>query len=203
GPNDTVTLRNIQINGIGSGLDGVRFLAGKQLIVDHCEIFGFSQNGIDVVLNQSTPASVTVRNTRLSDNAGDGIKVANSVAATPVFTSLSHVAIRNGTNSVEASVAAIVDINNSEFRSFSGSGLLISGSGFNSGTISAESSIITGGGTAVNPQAAGAIRLSNNDIFSNTVAVGSGVGTVVSAGNNRQAGNGTGFQLRAATITTF
>jgi hypothetical protein len=31
GPNDVVTLRNIQINGIGTGINGVRFLSGKAI----------------------------------------------------------------------------------------------------------------------------------------------------------------------------
>src|SRR5947209_4470364 len=42
---DTVILRNLRINGIGSGLNGIRFLSGKQLIVENCDVFGFTQNG--------------------------------------------------------------------------------------------------------------------------------------------------------------
>src|SRR5258706_868563 len=48
GANDVVTLRNIRINGIvgspsGAGLNGIRFLSGAALHVEHCTIFGFSQ----------------------------------------------------------------------------------------------------------------------------------------------------------------
>src|SRR5437764_14094234 len=49
---DVVILRNLRINGIGSGLNGIRFLSGKDLNVENCYIFGFTQNGIDVALNQ-------------------------------------------------------------------------------------------------------------------------------------------------------
>src|SRR5207302_5439746 len=40
---DVVILRNLRINGIGTGLNGIRFLAGKALIVENCNIFGFTQ----------------------------------------------------------------------------------------------------------------------------------------------------------------
>ncbi len=49
GPNDVMTLRNLRINGIGSGLNGTRFLSGAALNIQNCYIFGFTQNGIDIV----------------------------------------------------------------------------------------------------------------------------------------------------------
>src|SRR5215470_15285876 len=53
GATDTVTLRNIAIDGIAGapspGLNGVRLLAGAALHIEHCTIFGFSQIGIDVM----------------------------------------------------------------------------------------------------------------------------------------------------------
>src|SRR6185437_8509901 len=48
GPSDTVILRNLRINGIGTGINGIRFLAGKALSVESCDIFGFTTNGIDI-----------------------------------------------------------------------------------------------------------------------------------------------------------
>src|SRR5947209_15895312 len=45
---DVVILRNLRINGISSGLNGIRFLSGKDLNVENCVIFGFTQNGIDI-----------------------------------------------------------------------------------------------------------------------------------------------------------
>jgi len=52
------------------------------------------------------------------------------------------------------------------------------------------------------PTAPGLVRLSNNDIFNNSVG-GAIIGPqLISAGNNRKAGNGAG-QLNTAQITTF
>jgi hypothetical protein len=77
---DVVILRNLRINGIGTGLNGIRFLSGKDLNVENCYIFGFTQNGIDIALNQPNAASVHVLDTVLKNNAGTGIRAANAIA---------------------------------------------------------------------------------------------------------------------------
>src|SRR2546426_5387576 len=80
GAGDTVIIRNLRINGISSGLNGIRFLSGKDLNVENCVIFGFTQNGIDIALNQAAQASVHVLNTILKNNGGVGIRATNAVA---------------------------------------------------------------------------------------------------------------------------
>src|SRR5262249_29465993 len=39
GPSDVVTLRNLRINGIGTGLSGIRFLSGAAINIQNCYIF--------------------------------------------------------------------------------------------------------------------------------------------------------------------
>lgn len=203
GPNDVVMIRNISINGFNSGLNGIRFLGGKQLIVDHCEIFEFTQNGIDVALNQATPAFVSMRDTILSNNAGDAIRLANAQLPA-VQATLSHMSFRNGVNSVEAGVNAVVDVVDSQLNFFGTAALTVTGASSIS-VINATGNIISNGATGVNPTVTGGvIRLSNNDFFGNTtIAVAAGPGTVVSAGNNHKAGNGAGQQNSTAAIVTF
>src|SRR5437868_13403736 len=67
---DVVILRNLRINGIGSGLNGIRFLSGKDLNVENCYIFGFTQNGVDIALNQAFAASAHIINTIIKNNGG-------------------------------------------------------------------------------------------------------------------------------------
>src|SRR5262245_29026535 len=69
GASDVVIIRNIRINGIGSGFNGIRFLSGKDLNVENVYVFGFTQNGLDVALNQGTQASVHVLNSVFKNNA--------------------------------------------------------------------------------------------------------------------------------------
>src|SRR5215510_15513591 len=44
GVNDVVYIRNVSINGAGTGLNGIRFLAGKALHVENCNIYGQGNN---------------------------------------------------------------------------------------------------------------------------------------------------------------
>src|SRR5438105_11172017 len=51
GPTDIVYLRNLNINGVvgtgNAGTHGIRYLAGKALIMKEVDIFGFSGNCVD------------------------------------------------------------------------------------------------------------------------------------------------------------
>ena len=70
----TVTLRNIRINGLvgtpSGGLNGIQFLSGGALHVEHCTIFGFTQNAININLNSPTAVNVFVTDTVVSNSAG-------------------------------------------------------------------------------------------------------------------------------------
>jgi hypothetical protein len=84
GANDVVILRNLRINGIvgsgNGGINGVRFLSGKDLNVEDCYIFGFTTNGLDIALNQATQATVHVLRSVFKQNNGVGIRATNAVA---------------------------------------------------------------------------------------------------------------------------
>jgi len=77
---DVVILRNLRINGIGSGLNGIQFNSGKDLNVENCFIFGFTQNGINITLNQASQGSAHIINTVLKNNGGVGVRATNAVA---------------------------------------------------------------------------------------------------------------------------
>src|ERR1051325_1434064 len=40
-----VTLKNLSINGAGSGFDGIRFISGRKLFIEGCTVFNFKGNG--------------------------------------------------------------------------------------------------------------------------------------------------------------
>ena len=50
GPSDVITIRNLSITGAGTGINGIKFIAGKALHVEHCFIANFTNHGIDVEL---------------------------------------------------------------------------------------------------------------------------------------------------------
>ena len=80
GVNDVVTLRNLRINGIvgtgAGGLNGIRYLAGAALHVENCNIFGFTQDGINVATSGAN-AALFVNDTFLTHN-GNGVQIAPS-----------------------------------------------------------------------------------------------------------------------------
>ena len=79
-----VTLRNLSINGAGTtlGLNGINFTSGRKLNVEGCNIFNFSNAGINV--NQTgatnnTGTTVNVRDTHIY-NTNRGLDLLNSVS---------------------------------------------------------------------------------------------------------------------------
>lgn len=76
GVSDVVILRNLRLNGIGTGLNGIRYLAGAALHVQYCNIFGFTQDGINVATSGAN-AALFVNDTFLTHN-GNGVQIAPS-----------------------------------------------------------------------------------------------------------------------------
>src|SRR5687768_15425104 len=78
-----VTLRNLAINGASTTVgNGIRFLAGKALIVENCDIFGFTGTGsvgrgISVELS-SGPKNVYVKDTNIT-NCTVGVRIGTTV----------------------------------------------------------------------------------------------------------------------------
>src|SRR5258708_3603642 len=62
GANDKIVLRNISFQGLNTGLSAISFLAGGNLIVDHCNISGFTVRGISMALGATGKMLVTDTN---------------------------------------------------------------------------------------------------------------------------------------------
>jgi hypothetical protein len=77
GPSDVVILRNLRFNGIGTGINGIRWLAGKSLFVERCYIFGFTNNGIDIAKSDGGKAYIT--DTTVENNGVSGLQSRNTV----------------------------------------------------------------------------------------------------------------------------
>jgi hypothetical protein len=180
GVNDKITIRNISINGAGTGLNGIRFLAGKQLTVENCWISGFTTRGIDVTATGSV--TLFVRNTNISGGATGVFATSSGGVA---LAQLDNVHLTGLTNGLEVSANARANISGSIISGNASNGLLAS-----TGTsiINAENNQITFNDlTGVNASVSGAsIRLTGNDISNNTTGINIAAGaTVFSAGNNR------------------
>jgi hypothetical protein len=71
GPTDVVSLQGLFIEGAGSGLNGIQFLAGGTLHVRDCVIRGFrGGTGLAVDVQAPGPSQVFVSDSTLADNLG-------------------------------------------------------------------------------------------------------------------------------------
>jgi hypothetical protein len=78
-----VRLRNLSINGAGTGTIGINFVSGKAVEVENCRIFQFQSgtgDGIRVA-NTTGDAQLVVRDTIISDCLNDGIDLSPANAA--------------------------------------------------------------------------------------------------------------------------
>jgi hypothetical protein len=83
GANDVVVLRGLDFEGLGTGLNGIRFLAGGALHVQHCIIRGFQAssagNGHGIAFVPSGASELAVSDTVISTNGtgtnGGGILI--------------------------------------------------------------------------------------------------------------------------------
>jgi hypothetical protein len=73
GVTDVVILRNLDINGLGTGLNGILFLAGGMLYVENSTIQGFTQAGIG--FGPSGSSGLSVDKTFMRNNTGPGLLV--------------------------------------------------------------------------------------------------------------------------------
>jgi hypothetical protein len=85
GTGDVVTLRGLDINGLNTGLNGVRILQAKRVRILDSEIYEFAQNGIDFE-PANNGAKLFVTRTHIHDNTGNGVLNAPQTGVTSTAT---------------------------------------------------------------------------------------------------------------------
>jgi hypothetical protein len=191
-----VSVRNISINGAGTGLVGINITSGKSVNVVGCEIQGFkagSARGISDT-RSLTGGDLYVNDTYVHNNGGGGIVVFPS-SGTPTLTStLSNVRVeQNGLTgpgtgyviigaNLKGSISDSVASKNGTFGISAEGGAKLSIDGCKV-TFNVSNGVDSNGAATV-------IRISNSVVFGNT---GSGLGlsggAIRSFGNNRFLGN--------------
>jgi hypothetical protein len=203
GVGDVVTLNNLRIQGVSQtaspGQNAIRFTQGKALNVLNCYIYNFSQNGIDVALNQSQNATVFVKDTVVKNCAGDGIALNNLNTGTLKFAIERSSFVENGNGAHVLN--ALGTARNSVFSLNSTDGVFSDAAAGGSVAVIRvwESQISSNGTNGVQAGKGGnagtsVVEISGNQIDQNTGGSGALVstgGTVNTFSNNSIAGNGT------------
>jgi hypothetical protein len=192
----TVRLRNLNLNGIDTGLTGIRITGGSVVpagvvFIEDCLIDGVFAGSAAAVFDERTAGGkLFISNTTVRNTGSDGIVIApgaGAVAGARIDAVLDNVHVQNARAAVTAINNARVMINRSILAGNSVVGL------FALGTLAAteanvSNSVISSNGTGVqNAGGTVTIRLANNDITLNSTAIS---GATQTYGGNRLQGNG-------------
>ncbi len=180
-PGIHVVLRGLDVNGFGTGINGIRFLQGASLTVENCRIYGFTGRGIEAT--NAAASLMFVKDTTVSGTAGGGIFITG-----PVDTVLDNVRLeRTGGPGLRVDNGEVT-VRNSVVAGHASNGIVAAALG----VINADNTVISGNSTAgVRAGSGGLVRLGNSTVIGNTsglISVGSGA--IVSLGNNAVTGNG-------------
>jgi hypothetical protein len=188
-----VALRNLSIQGAGTGFVGVNFTSGKAVHVENCIIAGFRGNGlnshgISAALTVSASQLLLVKDTIIRDNSGSGIRT-NSSGGSGINLMVSNVRSERNQNGIRAETGTRGVVINSSFSNNVGGGIEASNSGV---TVDADNCMMENNTNGVNvPVAGGNVRIANCRITANTNGLNFAGGTVESFGDNKVFGNGT------------
>jgi hypothetical protein len=121
---DKIKLKGLDIEGLGTGLDGVRVLSSSNVFIHNCSIRGFSGNGVNV--NSAGPgvARVFIEDSQIGNN-NVGVNVAPTGGTAGVFIERT-VVDRNVTSAAQLNALSTILAN---FSTFTGSPNAISFSG--------------------------------------------------------------------------
>lgn len=168
GSTDVVIIRNIRLNGLLNtgipGFNGIRFISGKFLSIENCDIFGFNTNGIDLEPAQANNSFVQVKNSTSTNNAGKGLFAAGTGGGT-IKVSVDNSYFGGNAHGVWADENSQVTVSRSVADGNSGVGFIAQGNG-GGATMNVTASFTTSNGVGI--QAGGgasASTLSSNGTF--------------------------------------
>jgi hypothetical protein len=177
---DKVVIRNVSINGVGTGTKGVRILDGQEVILDNVTIAGVTDAGVDIAQTQS--GNVFLHNVRISKCL---VGVRTQTTAGNVGGAFDSVFIDGATShGIDCLNNTALVMRNVEVSRCGGSGFRCTAASVN---MAVENSVSSGNMFGFEATV-GNLRIANCGMYFNNTNCSPGV---LSAGNNRSAGNTT------------
>jgi Right handed beta helix region len=186
GASDVIILRNLSVIGLGSGTEGVRFLAGGSLHVENLKISGFANNGI--LFQPSAASELMVNNTTIIDNNGAGILVQPGGSGY-ANVAIDHVTLENNGQGLLAQDGATVVVANSMAATNTGSGIVATGVSRSVDMTITNTVCSNNGFAGIQAGNWGTIKISNITASRNYIGVLISGGNIVSFRNNTVYGN--------------
>lgn len=182
----TVRLRNLNINGLATGLIGINITgatnaANSVVFIEDCLIDGMFAGAMRGISDTRNGGELSISNTTVRNIGGTAIGIAPGGGAARIDATLDNVRAQNANVGIGVGRPARVLINRSVFSGNTTGGIQADDGAelnVNNSTISNNGTGVSGGGRI--------IRLSNNEISFNRIGIS---GPTTSFGNNRISGN--------------
>jgi hypothetical protein len=194
GATDRVILRNLEINGSGTGLSGIRFLAGSKLLVESTRIYNFADNGVYMGPTSGT-ATLVMNRVTVSQNRDSATADAAGVRLIPgasakVDATFIDVVVDSNDRGIHVLDGSVATVKNSAVTNNLYAGIAAKSSGRPTSVV-VENSISTGNLYGVRADSSNSqIHIANTLLTRNGYGFGAeGGGVVTSFGNNRIFGN--------------
>lgn len=191
-PGAQITLRNLVIDGLTTGLQGIRILNADAVFVENCQIFGFSRG----ISDERTTGELSVSNSILKNNIEtNGYLIAGSAVKT-IYDSNQ---IKSGGQFGLWFLSGKVVVRNCVISANADAGILSDGTAtveVDGGTISQNKFGIS------NVSATSVVRVGGASITMNKIGLTIGAGAIDSYGNNRIVGNTSGSDTPSSTLSS-
>ncbi len=199
---DNIVLRGLDIEGLGTGLAGIKVLSAGNVYVEKCTINHFTQSGIEFVPSSATTSTsnLYVSSTIVRNNVGAagfaGIHVKPGSNVTGKAT-ISNTLIEGNSAGLRVEDNSTTVANDTTAASNSGAGLIAVTSGLGTATLNLEGCVASSNGFGIRADAGSGgtanVRISNCDIFGNTTGLSTnGVNAhIQSFSNNKNTDTGT------------
>lgn len=204
GAADVVVLRDISIEGFGTGLNGIRFLAGGALHVERVSISGTVGRGID--FQPSGNSELFVRDSTIQRNGNSGIAIEPGLAGTALVT-LDGVQVVQNQAGIRIKDRSNIMASRSVISGNVGSGVAMVAN-TNAAQMALDHCTVSSNGSDGNNAgirsegSQATVRISNNTITDNSVGLLiANNGEIISFGSNQVGGNGTDGSP-TSTVTT-
>jgi hypothetical protein len=192
-----VIVRDVSINGAGTGTRGLNYISGKSVLLDHCWINGINGSpgrGIDV--NLSLGGNLKAIDTVIENVTDDAIHI--NTSSSFAFALIEKCRIFNaGQDGIEAVNNVRMNVTNSQVYRENANGIVITGGN----TIINMDDVLVANceGTAVRSAAGCQIRVSDSFIANNATGLNANGGTLESFQGNSVLGNSTPGAFTATT----
>ena len=192
GANDVITLNNLRFQGISQattpGLDAIKVLSAKGVIVLNCEIYNWSQNGIEDT--SAAGGFLVVNNTSITNCSLNGILVNPSSGSTQINVHVTHSVLSRDGNGLNAGSNVKVTIFDSLVNQNASAGIFAQQTAGGLTEVAVDHCVVSNNGNGFQANSsASSILVSNTTAMRNTLlAATAGGGTVSSYGNNQTGG---------------